>query len=322
MLPGFPYKGNDISVANAISQLFSSRRERNLAMFLLLTTGVMVLELVYGIAVNSLGLISDAFHMMLDSASIAIGLCAAVVASFPSDERRYPFGYARYEVLGGFVNAVLLLFIAWYVTLESIERIIKPPEIEAGYLIQVSLIGLIVNILGIIFFHGMHGHSHAHGGCSGSVDHNIRGVYLHILADLLGSISVMTSSIIITLTGARISDPICSILCSFFIAASAFPLLEETGKVLLLSNQPYGELSFFRTLISEICSVVGVKRVLCLCAWTHSTSPRDSSLCAVKLLKHDSVDQSSVRGLVKGSIRSFITSATGVRNTGIIVHVE
>ncbi|KAG8341426.1 putative cation transporter protein [Trypanosoma vivax] len=293
-------------------------------MFLMLTTSVMAIEFVYGIASNSLGLISDSFHMMLDSVSIVIGLCAVFASSLSPDQNTHPFGYARYEVLGGFINAVLLLFVAFCVALESVKRIINPPIIEAGYLMLVSSVGLLVNVIGVIFFHDQHshGHSHSHGGCAGAVDHNMRGVYLHILADLLGSVSVMISSAIITITGAKMSDPICSIVCSLLIATSSIPLLKETGKILLLMNEPYNDGALFRKIVSELEKIPGVQAVLCLCSWTHSIAPRESTFCAVKLFKQQGFDYTTIRSSVKSRLRSVFSMETGGCVPSIITHIE
>ncbi|ORC91719.1 putative cation transporter protein [Trypanosoma theileri] len=309
-------------IVNAIKYLTLNERERKLLIYLLLTMGVMLLELIYGIVANSLGLISDAFHMMLDSASIAIGLFAAFASSLPCEKKTHPFGYARYEVLGGFINAVLLLFVALYVVLESVERLFCPPEIDAPYLIHVSVIGLLVNIVGVVFFHEAHGHSHSHGGCSHPVDHNLRGVYLHILADLLGSVSVMISSILIAVTGLRIADPLCSVLSSAFIAISAFPLLQETGKVLLLSGEPYDQEKFFNNTVRSIKKIPGVNTVGSLCAWTHSTAPRELTCCAVRVSAQSGVSHQTVRRLVKQCLRNILSAETGAHRIRVFVHIE
>ncbi|KAH9592986.1 Cation efflux protein [Trypanosoma melophagium] len=311
-------------IVNALRYLTINEREKKLLIYLLLTLGVMLLEFTYGIVANSLGLISDAFHMMLDSASIAIGLVAAFAASLPREKKTHPFGYARYEVLGGFVNAVLLLFIALYIVLESVERLFCPPEINGPYLIHVSVIGLFVNIVGVVFFHEAHGHSHSHshGGCGHSLDHNLRGVYLHILADLLGSVSVMISSIVIAFTGLRIADPLCSALSSAFIAISAFPLLQETGKVLLLSGEPYDQEMFFNNTVCSVKKISGINEVESLCAWTHSTAPRELACCAIRVSPQNGVNHHTLRRLVRQCLRNIFHTETGANHIRVFVHIE
>ncbi|EKF31986.1 cation transporter protein, putative [Trypanosoma cruzi marinkellei] len=309
-------------VGDAFNFFFQGERERRLFSFFLLTVAVMVLELLYGISANSLGLVSDSFHMLLDSVSIAVGLFAAFASSLPGDKMTHPFGYARYRVLGGFINAVLLLFIALFVVVESVERIMNPPDINAAYLIHVSVVGLIVNIVGVAFFHGVGSHSHSHGGCSGSVDHNLRGIYLHILADLVGSINVMISSIVISLTGTKIIDPICSLFSCVFIALSAFPLLEETGKVLLLGGHPYDEENFLKRAIAGIKDIEDVNSVENICAWPHSTAPNELAYCAIRVLARARADHSKIRFSVTHFMRNFFKAETGSYHLNIIVHVE
>jgi solute carrier family 30 (zinc transporter), member 5/7 len=307
-----------------IATLMANSRERKLFVFLVLTVAIMLLEFAYGVAVNSLGLISDSFHMMLDGTSIAIGLYAAHAASWRPDEKTHPFGYARYEVFGGFVNGILLLFIALYVTVESIQRIIDPPEIDGPYLLLVSCIGLVVNIIGILFFHDSHGHSHthSHGDCGGGhADHNMRGVYLHILADLLGSVSVIISSVIIYFFGFWIADPICSALSAVLILLSAFPLLEETGKVLLLSAPEYKSnySDELRTAILEtsILQDVGTPTV-----WVHSTPPRELTICTVAGKMRSNTEYSSTRKRLIELVTQHMMKTLDVHNVSVIVHLE
>ncbi|RNF04288.1 putative cation transporter protein [Trypanosoma rangeli] len=309
-------------VGGALLFFFTSERERKLGIFFLLTLVVMVLELIYGISANSLGLVSDSFHMLLDSVSIAVGLVTEFASSFPGDKKTHPFGYARYRVLGGFINAVLLLFIALFVVIESIERLLCPPDIHAAYLIHVAFIGLILNLIGVVFFHGADGHSHSHDGCSRSVDHNLRGIYLHILADLVGSINVMISSILLSLKGWKIADPLCSLVSCVFIAVSAFPLLEETGKILLLSGHPYDQEIFFQKAIAGIEDIAYVNSVENIFAWPHSTAPNESAYCAIRLSVHAQANHNQIRLSVRQFMKEFFRGETGSTHLSVIVHIE
>ncbi|KAK7195274.1 cation transporter [Novymonas esmeraldas] len=307
-----------------LASLLSNSRERRLFVFLLLTFGIMCLEFIYGVAVNSLGLISDSFHMMLDGTSIAIGLYAAHAASWRPDEKTHPFGYARYEVFGGFVNGILLLFIALYVMVESIQRIFDPPEIEGPYLLLVSGIGLAVNIVGVVFFHDAHshGHSHSHGqSCSGHVDHNMRGVYLHILADLLGSVSVILSSILIYSFGMWIADPICSAMSAVLILLSAFPLLEETGKVLLLSAPKHGE-NYADELREAVLATALLQDMESPKIWTHSTPPRELTVCTMAGKLRSNTDYTSARKRIIEMVTAHMLRHLGAHNVSVVLHLE
>lgn len=138
----------------------------------------MFVEVVYGLISNSLGLLSDGAHMLLDCSAILIGLYSSYLSDKNSDSK-YNFGYKRSEVLGTFVNSVFLVFISLYIVFESIERFIQPLEIHADNIIIVSVLGLIVNLIGVYFFHDMH-HGHSHGSCSGhSHNHEDKGNHNH-----------------------------------------------------------------------------------------------------------------------------------------------
>lgn len=131
----------------------------------------MFIEVIYGLLSNSLGLLTDGAHMLLDCSAIIIGLYSRYLTK-KSKNDFYNFGYGRAEVLGTFVNSVFLIFISLYIVFESIERSIQPKEIHGDNLILVSFLGLVVNLIGIYFFHGEHGfHSHSHGdsGCKHSL---------------------------------------------------------------------------------------------------------------------------------------------------------
>lgn len=184
----------------------------------------MVVEALYGYWSNSLGLMSDAAHMCFDATALAIGLYASYVSKFPPDED-YTYGYLRYEVLSGLINGIFLVFVGFSVFVESIERIMEPPEINSEQLILVSVLGLGINALGLCFFHD---HSH-----SDEDDSNLHGVFLHILADALGSVGVITSSIIVSTLEWYVADPICSLVISVLIFLSVGPLLTDAVKVLM-----------------------------------------------------------------------------------------
>lgn len=260
----------------------------------------MFVEITVGWLTNSLGLISDAGHMFFDNASLFIGLYASYMARWAADSE-YTYGYARYEVLAGFVNAIFLVFVGLSVVFEAVERLWEPPEIHGEHLLTVSVLGMCVNLVGLVFFHDFaHGHSHGsegggcsghghaaashghgHGGASSSTpasscsDHghshgdsghghshgaasaaavapapapsaaavahhneNMHGVFLHVLADTLGSLGVIISSLLIKLYGWNLADPIASIFISALILLSVVPLIKGTAWTLLSRVPP------------------------------------------------------------------------------------
>lgn len=251
--------------------IFSDQNTRNLFLFLILNLSFAFVELLYGIWTNSLGLISDSFHMFFDCTGLLFGLAASVITKWRANER-YSYGYVRAEVLGGFVNGLLLLFIALFIMSEAVERAIEPPEIKHERLFVVSVLGLIVNLVGIYAFKHGHGHGHGHGhshshnhGAKGHhghthdnhyslLNHNydhvevdmsfsgtnsqiMKGVFLHILADTLGSVGVIISAVLMQMFGWMIADPICSMLIAVLIVLSVISLMKESWEI-LMQRQP------------------------------------------------------------------------------------
>ena len=212
----------------------------------------MVVEALYGYWSNSLGLMSDAAHMCFDSTALGIGLYASYVSKFPPDEE-YSYGYLRYEVLSGLINGIFLVFVGFSVFVESIERIMEPPEINSEQLILVSVLGLAINALGLCFFHD-HSHDHEEN------DSNLHGVFLHILADALGSVGVITSSIIVSTWEFYVADPICSLVISVLIFLSVGPLLTDAVKV-LMQRDVGGKTKKLRKALSELEGVDLIERM-------------------------------------------------------------
>ncbi|KAK1328862.1 hypothetical protein QTO34_011032 [Cnephaeus nilssonii] len=275
------YKPPKFNLLGKISGWFrsilSDKTSRNLFFFLCLNLSFAFVELLYGIWSNCLGLISDSFHMFFDSTAILAGLAASVISKW-RDNDAFSYGYVRAEVLAGFVNGLFLIFTAFFIFSEGVERALAPPDVHHERLLLVSVLGFVVNLVGIfVFQHGGHGHSHGsghghshslfngaldqalghgdhchsperkHGAAHGhdhahSHDHGhghshshdgpsfkqtagpsrqiLQGVFLHILADTLGSIGVIASAILMQNFGLMIADPICSILIAMLIVVS------------------------------------------------------------------------------------------------------
>ncbi|KHJ44391.1 cation diffusion facilitator family transporter [Trichuris suis] len=354
-------------VKSTVRQILSQADSRRIFFFLCVNLFFTFIEFMYGIWTNSLGLISDAFHMLFDCSALVVGLIAAVMSTW-KPTKQFSYGFARLEVLSGFINGLFLLVIAFFIFIEAIERLFDPPEVYTEKLLFVSVVGLLVNLFGIFVFqgghghshgghghshgghghsHGVHGHSHTpdghghgghdhiHGGhsseghhghncevnshdsdltvnacnrldgsehahdhCrprSGMDDHercasndnltlssshvismsveqssekvrpahhshgnaNMQGVFLHVLADTLGSVAVIISTLLIHHFGWLVADPICSSLLSVLIACSVMPLLNDATKSLLLKSTTESE-SEFRSYFEEISRLNGV----------------------------------------------------------------
>lgn len=204
----------------------------------------MFVQLAYGVWTNSLGLISDAIHMFFDCLALAVGLFASVMSKWPPNPR-YSYGYNRIETVAAYFNGVFLVLISVSIVVEGIERIIDPPEMNTQRLLLVSFVGLVVNLVGIFAFNHGHAHGHSHGGHDHhhhghGHDHghghsaNMQGVFLHILADTLGSVGVIVSTLLIQWFGWTGFDPIASLFIAVLIVLSVIPLIKQSGAVLML----------------------------------------------------------------------------------------
>ena len=237
------------------SVLSKKRNLKLLTYFLIINLLFMFVEVIYGLLSNSLGLLTDGAHMLLDCTAVVIGLYSSYLSEFKSNNN-YNYGYLRSEILGTFINSVFLFFIAVYIVFESIERFIEPKDIDSENLILVSFLGLVVNIIGLVFAHdhGEHEHEHEHGPHEHKHEHehdehehkhhhehknqNIYAIYIHILADTLGSVAVLISSFLVKYYKLYISDPICSLFISAMIIFSTIPVLKSASMALLhIPNQ-------------------------------------------------------------------------------------
>jgi len=214
-------------VYDFIMTCYENNDSRKIAIFFLINLLFMFVELVYGYMSNSLGLITDSFHMLFDCMALFIGLCASYIAKMGVD-KKYTYGYGRVETLSGLFNGIFLVFIAFNVFCESIERIYEPQMIATEGLLTVSTLGFLVNLIGLFFFHDHHDHGHDHAGHShdhGHENENMYGVFLHVLADTLGSVGVIFSSILVKYYKMYVADPVCSFIISLMILASGIPFI-------------------------------------------------------------------------------------------------
>ncbi|KAG6888566.1 hypothetical protein C0995_007355 [Termitomyces sp. Mi166 len=326
-----------------LKTIISNPESRKIFYFLCLNMCYMMIQMLYGVWTNSLGLISDAIHMAFDCMAIGVGLFASVMATWEPNER-FTYGYGRIETLSGFANGIFLILISIFIVFEAIQRLLDPPEMNTSQLLLVSSVGLGVNLFAdhdhdhlrshsharsharsqshIERSHSLplpepHPYSHSHsqdkshshphvppaleltnsngstasikghtsrpsiqihpapdsemsddlvlsplsGGITpnykfgfGHDEHlathhntghthssaheghsdNMRGVFLHVMADTLGSVGVIISTLLIQFYGWTGFDPIASLFIAVLIAASVIPLVLDTGKVLAL----------------------------------------------------------------------------------------
>lgn len=220
---------------------------------LAVTALFMVVEAVAGWLSGALALLADAGHMLTDVGALALSLFTAMLARRPADARR-TYGYLRWEILAALINGALLFGIAAWVVVEAIGRIQTPEPVDGGIFLVVAGIGLLVNLGSLWLLHG-----HRHGSL------NVRGAYLHVMGDALGSVGALGAALIIALTGWTTADPIASIVLSLLILAGAVRLMRESTDVLLEVVPRHISMEEVRRRMME---VEGVRAVHDLHVWT------------------------------------------------------
>ncbi|TWT01907.1 cation diffusion facilitator family transporter [Planomicrobium sp. CPCC 101079] len=189
----------------------------------IIITSYMIIEAIGGFLTNSLALLSDAGHMLSDSISLAIALVAfklAEKAASPSNT----YGYKRFEILAAVVNGVTLILVALYIFYEAIDRFSNPPEVATTGMLIVSAIGLAVNILvAWIMMRGGDTHENL----------NMRGAYLHVLSDMLGSVGAISAALLMMFFGWGWADPLASVIVALLVLRSGYFVIKASVHVLM-----------------------------------------------------------------------------------------
>lgn len=227
---------------------------RLLAISLTLTVTVMVVQIVGAVVTGSLALLADAAHMFTDSSALVIALVASIVAARPADDR-LTYGYQRAEVFGALINAVILIGLSVWIAIEGVSRLLDPADVEVagGAMLVVALIGLAANAVALWLLSAAQRRSI-----------NVRGAYLEVLGDLLGSVAVIAAAIVIVTTGWVTADAIASLAIAAMIIPRAIGLLREVFAVLSESAPKGTQVSEIR---AHILGKPGVREVHDVHVW-------------------------------------------------------
>lgn len=194
---------------------------QKLTFALALTSTFLIIEVVAGFVTESLALLSDAAHMFTDAAALAIALLAIKIGKMPADDKR-TFGYQRFEILAALFNASMLFVVAIYILFEAYQRFSHPPEIQSLSMLGVAVIGLVINLISMrILF------------SSSTESLNVKGAYLEVLSDAVGSIGVIIGAAIIYFTGWMWVDTLIAVLIGFWVLPRTWILLKQSINILL-----------------------------------------------------------------------------------------
>ncbi|KAF7558390.1 hypothetical protein G7046_g5757 [Stylonectria norvegica] len=318
---------------------------RRIFYFMTLNFSFMVVQAFYGYVTDSLGLLSDSIHMFFDCVALMVGLLAAVLSKWPRSQK-FPYGFGKIETLSGFANGILLMLLSVEIAFEAFERLWEGTHTKRlGELFIVSTLGLIVNLVGMMAFghhhHGGHDHGHSHGpahdhdhdhsdekhDCNGhshgghshghSHDNdNMHGIYLHILADTLGSVSVIVSTALTSIWGWAGWDPLASCFIAVLIFLSSKPLVYSSARRLLLSVPEDTEYNL-RNSLGGILQQRGVVGYSTPKFWLddHSASNTDGKLLGI-------VHVVAARGAAMEDVRDRVREYLLKEGMDVVIQVE
>ena len=245
---------------------------RMLGWALALTATFLVVEVAGGVYFNSLALLSDAGHMLTDVAALAIALLAIKLGAKLPDDRR-SFGYRRSEILAAAFNALMLFAIAIYVFVEAIDRFRDPQPVQSWGMMTVAAVGLVVYLIAMRML-----------VAGKEASFNVKGAYLEVWADMIGSVGVIAGAVLIRITGWTWIDTVVAVLIGLWVLPRTWILLRGTINILLEGVPDEVDLRAVRDALTAVPGVAGLQQ---LHVW--SISNRDNR-AAVHVLVSPGID--------------------------------
>ncbi|WP_447954248.1 cation diffusion facilitator family transporter [Sphingopyxis chilensis] len=269
---------------------------RMLLLALLLTGTFLIAEVIGSFVFNSLALLSDAGHMLTDVAALTIALMAIRIGARPADDQR-TFGYKRFEILAAAFNALMLFAVAIYVLVEAVNRFREPEPVQSTGMLIIAVAGLIINLISMRLLRS---------GKERSL--NLKGAYLEVWADMLGSIGVIGGAIAIRFTGLTWIDPLVAVGIGLWVLPRTWILLRDTANV-LLEGVPRG--MSLGDVRAAIVDVPGVQDVHDLHVWSITSG---SISCSVHIVVNDVGQAEAIRSQVAQTLsQSFQIEHTTIQ---------
>lgn len=257
--------------------------EKRLWIALILNLGITVAQFIGGIISNSLALISDAVHNLSDTSSIGVSLFARKISKKKPDKQK-SFGYKRAEIIGAFVNLVVLVLVALYLIKEGIERLLEPEGIDGVVMFWVALIGLAGNLFSVILLHA-----------DSKQSLNIKSSYIHLLWDAIASVAVLIGGLLIWAFKLYIVDPILTIAIALYILYNSYQLLRETINILMEAVPDHLDVDEIEATLETIDSVLDVHHM-------HIWNMDEHQLlleCHVRINKKDAMKMEQIKEQIK-----------------------
>ena len=285
-----------------------------------LTLVMMVAEIIGGTYFGSMAVVADGWHMATHAGALGLASFGYWYARTHADDASLAFGTGKVNALSGFASAVALGVVAVFMTIEAIERLVAPEPIEFGSALPVAVIGLGVNLASLFLLGGGLGHGHGHGdahahghghgseGHGGSEhDHNLRGVYLHVLADVITSVLAIAALVLGAWLAIAWLDAVTALVASMLIVVWARQLLRDTARPLLDARAPSEEIA---SIEKELLGIEGVSKVS-VCMWELGSDRR-----AVN------IELTSRRPLSPRAVRAAVPELARFHRTAIEIHTE
>ena len=278
----------------------SARNRKRLALSLGLAAVYMVAEAVGGWLTGSLALLADAGHMLSDVAALGLSLFAMWMARRPATSRK-TYGYRRTEILAALANGATLVAISVFILFEAWERFQNPPEVDAAGMMGIATGGLLVNLASLWILHE---------GRDESL--NVRGAWLHVLTDALGSVQAIAAGVVIWAFGWRWADPVASVLIALLVIYSSWDLLKEATAILMEHAPSHIDVDEVRRAMTSIPGVLGIHD---LHVWTITSGME--SLSAHVVVREDRYGCETL-----GEIRSVLHDRFGLHHTTVQMETE
>jgi len=231
----------------------TSAGSSRLKIALLIVLAIMTLEIIGGILSNSLALLGDAGHMLVDALALGLSLFAITIARRPATPSK-TYGYHRVEIMAALANGITLVLLALWIFYEAYQRFLEPPLVQTQLMILVATIGLIANLSGILLLRGVSRKSL-----------NIKAAFWHIVGDTIASVGVIIAGVIIAFTGWYVADPIIAVFIGGIILWGAVRLVRESADILLEAVPRHIQVD---KVIEIIKNVSGVEDVHDIHVWT------------------------------------------------------
>ncbi|MBI4187600.1 MAG: cation transporter [Chloroflexi bacterium] len=271
-------------------------------MVLIIVLGIMVAEVIGGILSNSLALLSDAGHMLVDALALGLAMFAISIAKRPATLTR-TFGYHRVEIMAALANGVTLVVLALGIFYEAYQRFLQPPTVKTPLMLVVAIIGLIANLAGMLLLR------------SGSHDQlNMKAAFWHITGDTISSVGVIAGAIIISVTGWNIADPIIAVLIGVIILIGATQIVRESGDILLEAVPKHLQID---DVVGKLMTIPGVQDVHDIHIWTITSQIH--ALSAHLLIEDQQVSKSAE---IMAAVNEYLAKHYNITHTTLQLECE